>query len=555
MVLEPMRRLLLCCLLAVVSSAAQPQDTGRPRPEFPPDWSPAGLEGVHERVTGAAAEVYRAVGSVEVTVGKALRCRVGYREELPILLSKRSSADKRVTIVGAGPRGITLDTTAVRMRKRLGRVTPAVQTLLTHDAHLLLKLTIAKEEGVLPVRLEPEPTYPTLVLGGLPTGLGEPDREAALLASLDLPAQCLRLPGEDADSWLPLLRQRAEFAPEACLEVDLTAQGWEDHLRQLAAEHGDLVRFWQLQAPPPLPTGDEEPDAGAVARFAQSLRRAADIVHRAAPAAVVLSPTLRAWTADTAAQARLVRALMQQQRLGLGGLVVAYAPPAVPAQEAGAETWAQMDQAADLAAVRQAIGTDPRQEMGIWWVRHGPAGGDERLEALRMVRDAVLAASAGAIGLEYRPPQSAEAVWRPEGAASDEAIAAMGEAMAELAGATPSWEWGVGDGYCSSQAGSPVTVRSFVRGDEGTVFLWSNAPKRVEFRLALRQEPLGLRTLTLSPQGTLIERKTDLAFIAQARNKEGHYLVEGSLAPLEMRAYSFPLRGAHRAWLATVRRR
>ena len=537
----------------MAASAALAQGTGRPPADFPPDWAPAGLEGARERDTGVAVEVFRDVGGVEVTAPRTFQCRVGYREELGILLSKRSDLEKHVTIVGAGPRGVSLDVTSVDMpKKRLGQVTPAVQTLLLHPTHLLLKVTISKEEGLIPVRLAPQPTYPIFALGGLPVGLDETGRNAALLAALELPAQCLRLPADDTEAWLALLRQKAEIAPQACLSVNLAAEGWEGRLRELAAERGDQVAYWQLQAPPPLPAADQEPEAAAVAAFAGLMRRASGIVHQAAPTAVLLSPPLRAWSTEGAPQARLLRALGERQ-LELGAIVVEYAPPPVPAG-AAAEVWAEMDRAADLRMVRGAVDAAGLQDTGLWWVRQAADGGDARLEALRVVRDVVLAASAGVMGIECRPSPSAVEVWQPQVAASDQGIAALGEAMAELAGAAPCGEWGIGEGNCSSEPGSPITFRHFFRGDEGIVFLWSNAPKRVAFRLALRQEPLGLRLLTLSPKGTLIERKTDLEFVAEKRDKQGHYLVDGELGPLEVRAYSFPLRAAHRGWLAAVRR-
>lgn len=551
-----MRRLLLCCFLSLSAPAVQPQGTGRPPPDFPPDWSPAGLEGCRERDTGLAVELYRDVGGVEVTAARELKCRVGFREELPILLGKRSSLEKRVTIVGAGPRGVSLDVTSVQMRRRrLGRVTPAVQTLLTHDAHILLKATIAKEEGVIPVRLVPQPTRPTFALGGLPAGLDEAGREAALMAALELPAQCLRLPAGDREAWLVHLRRRAAIAPQACLAVDVGREGWEAELAALAGEYADLVAFWQLEGWAPLPAGGEELQPAAVDEFVGLIRHAASTVHVAAPLATVLAPPLPAWSAGTPPQAELVRALGQQQDLGLGAIVVEYAPSAVPAGEDAPEVWAEMDRAADLAAVREGIGAEAQSEIGIWWVRHGAAAADARLGALRLVRDVVLAASGGAMGLEYRPSPQQRHLWTPESAAQDEAMAALGEIMAELSGASPCWEWRVGDEYCSSQPGSPLTFRYFIRGGEGIVFLWSNAPKRVEFQLALRQEPLGLREVTLSTRGTMLSRKTDLEFVAETRDKQGNYLVEGALAPLEVRAYSFPLQGAHRAWLAAVRRR
>ncbi len=541
----------LAFLLAVPLAA---DDAGRTDPGFPPDWRPEGIGGAREVVVGPGeAELVLDVGGVEVSAPRDFTCRIGVREELPLILNRRGEGEKQVRITGRGPRGVSLDRTDVTMTRRsLGRVTPAVQTLLTRDTHVLLDIEVGKETGSLPVHLVPERAYPIFAVDVGSAAVPDPTR--ALLGALDIPCTYLHVPPDGP--WLELARSAPDYAPRLVMDASLAAPDGaapaREHLAALAREHRTTTDFWQLRMSLPLPAAGGEVEVEQAVAVAERAAAASGALREGNPNAVVLAPPVPTWgESDAPAALWLAFLLGSDVRPGVQGHTVVHAPPAVPGSEA--EAWAELDRAADLSAV-QATFRSAGAGFPVWWTRVGSEQGQERLEALRAVRDFALAASTGVFGLEWRPlvgPASAGGLWSPD-AGVNEIGAALGEAIAELAGAASCHGWTQGRGDCSWEAGSPITFRSFFRGDEGIVFLWSNLSRRVDVRLGVRQEPLGIRTVIFSPEGRFIRRDTDLKFVAEQRPVDKAYLVERALAPLEIRIYILPLRSAHRAWLADV---
>ena len=536
--------------LGLLAAAAGADDLGRADPAFPPDWRPEGIGGARELVLGAEhVELVIAVGGVEVTVPRDYTCRIGVREELPVLLARRGEGDKHVRITGRGPRGVTLDVTDVTMtRQDLGRVTPALQTLLSHDTHVMLDVQVAKETGSVPVHIVPERAYPVFAADVGTAAVA--DLKQALLGLLDVPVTYLHVSRDGR--WLELAAAAPELSPR--LVADISVDPGPAEPGPLARQHGHVVDFWQLQSVAlaegygPLPPQEMEPIAARTREAARALREGD-------PTGLVLAPPLPAWhKADAPGAVWMAFLLGPGGGVGVQGYTIEYAPEPIAGTEPA--KWVQADRDADLSAVRATFQA-ANAGFPVWWARVGAADGNPRLEALRAVRDFALAASAGAFGLEWRPliGEGAEGgLWDPAGGVT-EIGAALGEAMAELAGATSCYAWTGGERDCAWEAGSAITFRNFYRGDEGIVVLWSNLPRRATVRLGIRQEPLGLRTIIFSPEGRLIRRDTDLDFVAEQRPADTAYLVEGALAPLEVRIYTLPLRTAHRAWLADVTRR
>ncbi|MGD8237664.1 MAG: hypothetical protein PVH68_03880 [Armatimonadota bacterium] len=556
----------LSVLCALCGLAAEYE---RPAAAYPPDWTPADLADARERAVGTSVEVYVSVGGVEVSAPREFRCRVGHREELPLVLSRRGSMAKRIVITGAGPRGVSLDPTDVKMgtRKLAGRVTPAVQTLLLRDTYLMITVEVAEETASMPVKLLAEPTWP--VFGAhLPdadrcAGASR-DARRALQGAADMPAQSLE-PARGAESAdrasLDALLAATRSRPPLLLPLaDWVAPETQAIRDAVERRRGDVHAF-SVGSLPAL-AGDTQDAAAAgraVLQVAAGLSRAATELDLAAE---ILSPTFPRTAADEGTfEGRLLRWLLGN---GIGEHVssVSFDLGAAPVPGVGEpESWRELDRSADISALSRLVADAPG-EPGIWCGAYGVvAGGEPVPAALAAVRRQVALAFQGVRGAAYSP--LAFPGLRPAG--PDEPVplctaseggqpaiaAALGEALTELAGVRP--VHGADDSPpCSTRLGSEITFLPFLRGSEGIVWVWSNAAAPSRLRLILRQEPLGRRELTLRPKQPFIQRDADPLFVAQRRPRDRSHYVEFTLAPLEIKAFTFPIFPPLPAWLATV---
>ncbi|MFQ5809549.1 MAG: hypothetical protein ACE5JM_08015 [Armatimonadota bacterium] len=556
----------LCVLGALCGLAAEYE---RPPAAYPPDWAPADLADARERVVGTSVEVHVSVSGVDVSAPREFRCRVGYREELPLVLSRRGSLAKRIVITGAGPRGVSLDPTDVKMgaKKLVGRVTPAVQTLLLRDTHLMITVQVGKETRSMPVKLLAEPMWP--VFGAhLPDADryagASPEARRALEAAADVPAQFIEpAPGAEGgdrallDALLAATPSRPPLLLPLAGWVAPEAQAIRDAVRRRRGDvHAFSVGSLAVLAGD---TQDAAPAGRNVLQAAAGLSRAATELDLAAE---ILSPTFPRTAADEATFAgKLLRWLLQN---GMGEHVsrVSFDLGAAPVPGEGEpESWRELDRSADISALSRLVAEAPG-EPGIWCGAHGVVGsGDPVLDALAAVRRQVALAFQGVRGAAYSPlafpglrpagPDEPVPLCTGSGDAQPAIAAALGEALTELAGVRP--VHGADDSPpCSSRLGSEITFLPFLRANEGIVWVWSNAAAPRRLRLILRQEPLGKRELTFRPKQPFIQRDADPLFVAQRRPRDRSYYVEFTLAPLEIKAFTFPIFPPLPAWLATV---
>lgn len=557
------------CALCGLVAAARAGEYARPEAAYAPGWVPADLADARERTIGAEKELYVNVSGVEVSVPSEFRCGVGHREELPLLIAKRGTTLKHIVITGAGPRGVALDPSDVTMRtnRQAGRVTPAVQTLLLHDTYIMLTVAVGKETARMPVRLVPEPTRPVfgVLMPDAADEAWEPGQQRrARQAAADVPAQFLSvgwgstpagstfLSGllEAAPYRFPMLLPVGDWVGSAPRGLRAAVERWRDDVHVWSA--GDLAHL----------VGDRE-DVGqagrAVLRAAESLATA---VKELDPMAEVVSPTFPRSAADGASfDGKLLRWLLAN---GIGEHVGAVSFDIGAASVASAsepERWRELDRSTDIAPL-SALVRESSVELGIWCGGYGVAGsGDPVLDALAAVRRQVALAFQGVRGAAYSPlalpglrsANAGEAVPLCDASGDGQSLigAAVGEALTELAGATPVY---VADDSppCSTKLGAEITFLPFVRGNEGIVWVWSNSARGQTLRLVFRQEPLGKRELAFRPKGRFIERQVDLTFVATRRPRDRAHVLDFTLAPLEIKAFSFPIVPALPAWIATV---
>jgi hypothetical protein len=556
------------------SAAPQPVQT-----TYAPDWQPEGLLDAQERRVGEASELYAAVGGVEVSVPKTLRCRVGFREELPVILARRGVGNQPLRITGICPPGVAVDPVDAEMgKRRTGRVTPAVQTLLPRPVYLALHVQVGRDSADIPLQLLPQPTYPMI---GLELAAGDAD---ALTEAGQCAAQIVEPvapgvlageatgPGEAGaadDSWQQTVeaayqRLRCQVqlnvASDAQVRQHLAAGAGAEALdaavERLAAKWAGQVDAWVM--------GDAE------ARASDAMASMARTLAAADPDALVFTPALHASLGEAGgasfgAGSRSLALFSALLGTGLPPSVTGMALDVRPGAAAGAPAspaggaddparWAEADKAASLEPI-VGLMVARSANIPLWCTIFAPAGdGDERLATLRTVRDAVIALSTGAASVIHAP--------RPgTSAASAAALEALGAAATELAGASrvrvePERDSQTSreGGDISTALGSEITYRAFRRGDEAIVWIWSNSPKARHVTLHLRDEPQGLRTLAFSRTGDLVHRENDPLFVAQRESRTRDYLVGVRLAPLDIAAYTFPLNFITSDWLAGVTR-
>lgn len=525
--------------IAARRAPADRQQSGEP--EYPAAWQPTGLLDARLRRVGQTVDLYAAAGGVEVSVPQSLKCRVGFREEMPIILTRRGTANNRIRITGAGPPGVTCDPVDVEMRrKRTGRVTPAVQTLLPRPAYLVVTVAVGADSARIPVEILPSVTYPLLGLAipaGVPQAIAHAERCAAQIVEPIVPPPQAPPTAEPDRVWEQTVREvRQRLRCQIQLNLGSASQS-PQQARALVEQWAQQVDCWVLG------------EAGT--RAFADIAALATGVAEADPEALVFTPAIRSDIRDERSPGyALYEALLQR---GLPEHVTGIAFDArLPGPLAEAEepaAWSDGDRAASLEPAVQLMAKHDAN-VPLWCTIVPAMSGEERLDALRAVRDAVIALSTGAASVLFAPPSGAG----PTGHVPALASTALGAAATELAGARPV-RVPPEEGDCSSALGSEVTYRVFRRGDEGIVWLWSNATRPRRLTLRLRHEPQGLRRLSFGGAAKdFIHRETDLLFLAQKDSKTRHFLVGVELAPLETAAYTFPFTLATDEWLAGVRR-
>ena len=539
---------------------------------YAPDWQPEGLLDAQERRVGEASELYASVGGIEVSVPKTLRCRVGFREELPVILARRGLVNQPLRITGICPPGVAVDPVDAEIgKRRTGRVTPAVQTLLSRPVHLALHVQVGRDSADVPLQLLPQPTYPMIGLA-LPAGdLDAVTQAGQCAAQIIEPVAPGALAGEAAradDGWQQTVE--AAYRRLRC-QIQLNVASDAQVRQQLAApaDAGALdaavVRLagrWAEQVDAWVMGDAEAQGSDAYDSGPSRMASMARIIAGADPDALVFTPAVHANLGDAGgapfgAGSRSLALFDALLGTGLPQHVTGMALDVRAGGSAGAADdparWAEADKAASLQPIVDLM-VDRKANIPLWCTILAPAGtGDERLGALRTVRDAVIALSTGAASVIHAPRHDPSPGRGGTAAASAVALEALGAAAAELAGADrvraePP------EGDISTTLGSEITYRAFRRGDEGIVWIWSNSPKARQVTLHLRDEPQGLRTLLFSRTGDLVHRENDPLFVAQREPKTRDYLVGVRLAPLDIAAYTFPLNFVTSDWLAGVTR-
>ena len=541
--------LLLCALLVASVPAG-----GAPRlqPPYAPDWIPTDLADARERPVGNEKELHVSVAGVEVSVPSEFRCRVGVREELPMLLAKRSDAAKRIRITGTGPRGVMLDPTNVRMgpKKLMGRVTPAVQTVLLHDAYLMITLEVGNETARMPMKLLAEPTRP--VFGVRLPDADDPEWQSdelrgALLAAANVPAQLVSLDPRVGKTDGLSLEEVLEAGPvRPPLLLSLADWFSPDPQATRAAVERRREDVHVLSAGS-LPALTQERENAALA--GRSVLEAAESLLNTTRAlnlgAELLSPLLPRSTAERATFESKVLLWLLENGVGehVGSLSFDIGTVSAPGAD-DPESWQALDRSSDIRALSSLAWGAPNP-LGVWCGAFGIASsGDPGLDALAAVRRQVALAFQGVRGAVYSPlalpglkgPAPGEPVPMYTGPAGGETpmAAALGEALTELAGVQPIYE-PEDSPPCSKQLGSEITFMPFLRGNEGIVWVWSNAQGPRTLRLVMRQEPLGKRQLTFRPKEPYVERDVDLLFVAKRRPKDRSYYLEFASPPWRSR--------------------
>jgi len=163
--------------------------------------------------------------------------------------------------------------------------------------------------------------------------------------------------------------------------------------------------------------------------------------------------------------------------------------------------WADFDRRYDFARLRQML--NRRQLRLPLFLDCLPAKGtgEARLDALMLGR---LLISGFAQGCATFPADLLSSL--REETDTSPLFAMIRELTRELAGTVPLRGLAGKEGF-SGRLGEPITYRSFMRGNEGVLFMWNNTSRPIDVAVVLQALPLQMHLLRLSCSEQFVERR------------------------------------------------
>jgi len=211
--------------------------------------------------------------------------------------------------------------------------------------------------------------------------------------------------------------------------------------------------------------------------------------------------------------------------------------------------WADFDRRYDFARLRQML--NRRQLRLPLFLDCLPAKGtgEARLDALMLGRLLISGFAQGCTAATF--PADLLSSLREETDTSP-LFAMIRELTRELAGTVPLRGLAGKEGF-SGRLGEPITYRSFMRGNEGVLFMWNNTSRPIDVAVVLQALPLQMHLLRLSCSEQFVERRFQGLFsLSDEARTNRQQAVYVRVRPLEIVGLSFNFKNPHAGWLGQL---
>ena len=212
--------------------------------------------------------------------------------------------------------------------------------------------------------------------------------------------------------------------------------------------------------------------------------------------------------------------------------------------------WAGFDGRYDFASLRQTL-TQRQLRLPLFLDCLPVAGtGEARLDALMLGRLLISGFAQGCTAATF--PVDLLSSLQEEEADSSPLFAMIRELTRELAGTVPLRGLAGKEGF-SGRMGEPIVYRSFMRKNEGVLFMWNNTSRPIDVAVVLQALPLQMHLLRLSYSEQFVQRRFQGLFSltdeARTNRQQAVYV---RVRPLEIVGLSFNFKNPHAGWLGQL---
>ncbi len=518
---------------------------------LPVGWEPPDSLDGRWRTVGTEREMVTDVSGLRITFPAKVTVAQGVRHEMEVLVTNRGNVEKDLTISLQGPPGVYMPTFTVPFAG--GGTTlfrPPVQMLQVGNHWVKVELSSGSQTVEVPIEVVCAPRYPAIGI------CADSQSLASSLVDVRQLAQFLhmRMPEEPVPT-STTSQQLNEVAGQIILSLPLANDASAMLASARAAQVNWMTSLVGLYLPASVQQSSGSDIAAAVATAAEQIRSELS-------QAAIISPPLPVVTSAEGLMPSPQFAEALDAGMGTAvssvGLHISDLPhSAVLTEEIDGDLrrqpgsfWADFDGRYDFATLRQTL-TNRQLRLPLFLDCLPVKGtGEARLDALMLGRLLISGFAQGCTAATF--PVDLLSSQQEEEADSSPLFAVIRELTRELAGTVP-LRGLAGKEEFSGRLGEPITYRSFMRKNEGVLFMWNNTSRPIDVAVVLQALPLQMHLLRLSYSEQFVERRFQGLFSltdeARTNRQQAVYV---RVRPLEIVGLSFNFKNPHAGWLGQL---
>ncbi len=513
-------------------------------------WEPPDSLDGRWRTVGTEREMVTNVNGLRITFPAKVMLTQGVRHEMEVLVTNRGDVEKDLTISLQGPPGAYMPTFTVPFAA--GGTTlfrPPVQMLQIGNHWVKVKLSSGSQTIEVPLEVVCEPRYPAVGI------CADSESLASSLPDVHQLAQFLhlRIPLKP-ESTAVVSQQLNKVAGQIILSLPVG----NDTSAVLAGANAAQGNWMTSLVGLHLPASMQQSSGSDIAT---TVALATEQIQSKLSETAIISPPLPVVTSAEGLMPSPQFAEALDAGMGAAvdsvGLHIPELPPsAVLTEEIDGHLrqqpclfWADFDRQYDFVSLRHTL-TQRQLRLPLFLDSlplHGT--GDSRLDALMAGRLLISGFAQGCTAATL-PADLLSSLQQGEG--PPPLFAMLRELTRELAGTVP-LRGLAGKEDFSGRLGEPITYRSFMRGNEGVLFMWNNTSRPIDVAVLLQALPLQMHLLRLSYSEQFVQRRFQGLFsLSDEARTNRQQAVYVRVRPLDIVGLSFNFKNPHAGWLGQL---
>ncbi len=516
---------------------------------LPLGWEPPSSLDGRWRTVGTDREMVTDVSGLRITFPAKVTVAQGVRHEMEVLVTNRGDVEKDLTISLQGPPGAYMPTFTVPFAG--GGTTlfrPPVQMLHIGNHWIKVILSSGSETVEVPIEVVCKPRYPAVGI------CADPESLVSSLPDVHKLTQFLhlRMP-EDPASVSAAIQGLTKMAGQIILSLPLGNDTSAMLTHANAAQVNWTTSLVGLSLPASMQQSSGSDIAAAVATATEQIRSELS-------QAAIVSPPLPVVNSDEGLMPspQFAEALDAGMGAAVGsvGLHISDLPHSAVLTEKidgnlrqqPGSFWADFDRRYNFAGLRQTL-TQRQLRLPLFLDCLPIEGaGEARLDALMLGRLLISGFAQGCTAATF--PADLLSSLQEEN--SSPLFAVIQELTRELAGTVPLRGLAGKEGF-SGRIGEPITYHSFMRKNEGILFMWNNTSRPIDVAVVLQALPLQMHLLRLSYSEQFVQRRFQGLFsLSDEARTNRQQAVYVRVRPLEIVGLSFNFKNPHAGWLGQL---